>query len=109
MIIWSGRGFLVALIAFGCLLFSEWSTEAAFHDTSYYQTHGWPKLMALFVAAVLVWMLAQYWNREPSRVLVDKQTGREVIVKRRDSLFFIEARYWPVILCGVGFILAFQK
>jgi len=40
MIIWRGRGILVALIAFGCLLLTEVITRVSFHSDSYYQQNG---------------------------------------------------------------------
>ena len=50
MIIWKGAGFIVAVVAFLVLLSTELSVEAIFKDETYYQTHGWPKLAAFFVA-----------------------------------------------------------
>jgi hypothetical protein len=46
MIIWRGKGIVVALLAFGCLVVSELITRAVFGDEKYYQTHGWPMLGA---------------------------------------------------------------
>jgi len=71
MIIWSGLGFLVAVIAFACLLVSELLVEQAFKNDQYYQTHGWPKLAALALAAGIVWLLGNDLNRKQSKRLVD--------------------------------------
>jgi len=40
MIIWSGLGFVVAVLAFLCLLLAEYVVEAVFNDSQYYQAHG---------------------------------------------------------------------
>jgi len=47
MFIW-GRGGVIPLIAFGCALLTELFTRTAFGDVTYYQTHGWPMLVALW-------------------------------------------------------------
>src|SRR5215469_13358854 len=57
MIVWHGRGAIVAAVAFGCLLVSELICRAYFHDDKYYQQHGWPKLAAFLVAAGVGWLL----------------------------------------------------
>jgi hypothetical protein len=106
MIIWSGLGFLVAIIAFACLFMSELFVENAFHDDQYYQTHGWPKLVAMLVAAGLVWLLGNYLNKKQGKRLVDPATGKDVVLKPNHSLFFIRMEYWAAILLVLGIALA---
>lgn len=102
MIIWDGLGFLVAVITFGCLLAMELIVESAFHDDRYYQGHGWPKLLGFVVAAALVGVLGLLLRRRQGRVLIDPQTGGEVIVGRHHTLFFIPVEYWAPILVATG-------
>ena len=109
MIIWSGLGFLVAVITFGCLLLTEFATRAAFHDDHYYQAHGWTKLAAFLVAALIVWPLGRYLRAKPARVLVDPATGEQVVFKRNHALFFIPMEYWAPILVVLGMIFLFVK
>jgi hypothetical protein len=106
-LIWSGLGFLVAVITFGCCLASEFLVEAAFHDDRYYQSHGWPKLIAFVVAAAVVGVVGRHLRRRQGRVLIDPQTGSEVIVGREHTFFFIPAEYWPPILLMLGMIFLF--
>jgi hypothetical protein len=108
MLIWSGRGWLVAVIAFACFLLSELVSEAALGDHSYYQTHGWPKLVAFLVAAGIIWVLgAARVFSESERKLVDKKTGEEVTLTPRHSLFFIPVRFWPFVLAALGVLFLF--
>jgi hypothetical protein len=108
MLIWSGRGWLVAVIAVACFLTSELVSEAVLRDQSYYQTHGWPKLAAFLVAAAIVWVLhAGRIFSESARTLVDKETGEEVTLRPRHSLFFIPVRYWPLVLAALGVVFLF--
>lgn len=109
MIIWSGLGFVVAVITFGCLLLTEFATRAAFHDNTYYQAHGWPKLVGFLAAALIVWPLGRYMNAKKGRVLVDPATGAEVFYKPRHTLFFVPMEYWGPILIVVGIIFLFVK
>jgi hypothetical protein len=107
VIIWSGLGFLVAVITFGCCLAAEYVVERTFHDDGYYQAHGWPKLIAFVVAAAVVWVVGRHLRRRQGRVLIDPETGSEVIVGRKHTLFFIPVEYWPPILLVLGMIFFF--
>ena len=109
MIIWSGLGFLVAIITFMALLLTEYMVEAAFKDQNYYQIHGWPKLLSLWVAGVVVWFLGSYLNKKQGRTLVDKETGAEVQLRPNHALFFIWMEYWGPILFVLGIIFLFIK
>ena len=107
MIIWQGAGFIVAIVAFAMLVLTELSVESLFKDEKYYQAHGWPKLAALALAGVIVLLIGKYLNARGGKVLIEKETGREVLLKSRHSLFFINVEYWGYILMALGFIFLF--
>jgi hypothetical protein len=107
MVIWNGLGFLVAVVAFLLLLLAEYGTEALYGDESYYQEHGWPKLLALWLAGAVVWPLGAYLNRRQGKVMVEKGTGREVLLKPDHSFFFVRMEYWGPILFALGIIFSF--
>src|SRR6266545_4807516 len=77
MVIWSGLSFLVAAITFLLLLIAEYVTESLFRDESYYQAHGWPKLLAFFLAGAVIWPLGVYLNRKQGKVMIEKETGKK--------------------------------
>ena len=104
MIIWRGRGVLVAIITFGCLLTTELLTRSYFHDNTYYQQHGWPKLAGFLVAASLVWWLSR---RDDSAG--DQPVTREPLLREQDTLFLISVRYWPRVLCVLAFVFYFVR
>jgi hypothetical protein len=106
MIVWRGRGYWVALIAFGCLLISDWLTSIRFHNREYYAQHGWPKMVAFFVAAGVLWPLAL---RREDEVIHGEQRYKEPFLRKNDSLFFIPARYWPLVLVGLGCLFYFVR
>ena len=109
MIIWSGFGFLVAVIAFVSLVLSEYVVEALFQDQNYYQAHGWPKLLGLWISGAIVWFLGNYLNQKRGRTLLDKAIGAEVQIRPNHALFFIRMEYWGPILFVLGIIFLFVK
>lgn len=119
MIIFRGRGIVVAGIAVACLLAAEVYTRARFHDDNYYQQHGWPKLAAFALAALVTWWLSPQPGTSP-QALQSPETGistpslmntptaperssfRVGFFRPQDSLFFVPVRFWPLILCALG-------
>jgi hypothetical protein len=97
MIIWSGMGFLVALIGFGSLFLTELLVESMTRDESFYQAHGWPKLMAFWVAALVVFLLDRALAGPPGRP------------GRNHSLFFIPMAVWPILFVVLGVVFMFVK
>ncbi|MFZ0332543.1 MAG: hypothetical protein WAN10_17910 [Candidatus Acidiferrales bacterium] len=109
MLVWRGKGFLIALIAFGCLLLTELATRSIFADSHYYQRHGWPKLAGFCIAAVLVYALRSWFGHGRDRLFVEKETGHEVSLSLEDSLLGIPVRFWPLILVGLGVVFFFVR
>jgi hypothetical protein len=99
ILVWRGRGVAVPLIAFGCLLVTELATRACFHDETYYQRHGWPKLAGFLVAAAIVRALS--WEHEVAPE-ASPQPVRQPVLRCGDTFFFIPARHWWIVLCGLG-------
>src|SRR5215217_3940794 len=106
MLIWRGRGIVIALIVFACLILVELVTEAMFGDNTYYQNHGWLRLVALWIAAGLVYLLRGWFGVGQERILIDKETGQEIQVNKESNLLFVPARFWPVILLVLGVAFA---
>lgn len=92
------------LIAFSCSLAMEMLIRATFHDQQYYQTHGWPILIAMLLAALVVHVFAR--GAVDHRELRDVATGELVTVEYNHRFLFIHIRYWPAILCSLGVIFA---
>lgn len=107
MIIWKGFGILVVIIAFLCLIITQLVADGVTGDPHFYQTHHWLACLALMFAAVPVYFVARYFNNKPGRVVIDKATKRELVIRRTHSLFFIPMEYWAIILPVIGFGLLF--
>jgi hypothetical protein len=106
MIIWSGWGFMVALIVFGASLLAEVSIESSVNDMNYYQSHSWPLAVALLGSAVVTWFLGSFLNRQPGPTAIDHPTGREEVLRdaNRHRFFFIPMQYWGPILAALAIV-----
>jgi hypothetical protein len=112
MIIWNGWGFLVVVIGFACLLVTQLAVNSAMQDDEYYQTTGWPKLVAFVVAAIIIWPIGRALNRKrQERELVDVNTGERVVLSSGggNSLFFVPMEYWAAIFLVLGVVFLFIK
>lgn len=109
MVIWNGKGYLVAVAVFIAALGAEYLSESYFADPNYYQAHGWPLAAALCAAGVLSWFLGSYLRGKGSRTVIDKATGQELTIGGDDALFFIPVRYWGAILAAAAVaVLAYR-
>lgn len=105
MIIWTGKGFLIAIFVFGCSLAANVITNGTTGGDEYWESHRWPFGISLLVAAALSWVVGQYLASRNVRTLVDKATGEEVLIGGDHSLFFIRAHWWGPILGTLGAVL----
>jgi hypothetical protein len=83
MVIWSGHGYLVAVIVFLSSLATEFITERANHDDDFYQSSTWALPLALVVAGIVTAVVARLLPNEPYA---------------KHSLFFVKIQWWPLIL-----------
>ncbi len=103
-IFWTGWGILAALIPFAGLILVE-----AILGKEFYQSHVWVQTLAILLGAAGVWYVGNRFNNKPGRVVVDKETGKELELKSRHSLFFIPMQYWSFIIAVLGIILLVTK
>jgi hypothetical protein len=110
MIIWQGKGYLIAVVIFLISLTMQLATNYITHSESYYKEAPWPLTIALVIAGIIVLVIDRYVLNEHSQVLIDKATGNEVELKKSHTLFFIPFKYWPYILfaCALG-VLYFRS
>jgi hypothetical protein len=106
MVIWKGFGFLVAVICFAALGLTELVSENITNDEQFYQQHGWVVLIGMLVAAALTYGLHRLLLLQKQRVLIDKETGEEVVLSADHSLFFIPVQLWPVVFVVLGLLFA---
>ena len=104
MIIWSGWGILVFVIVIAVEIPMQWAVESLF-GAKYYQTHGWPKLVAYGLAAVPIWFIGRRLNRERIEPGASEDWRGNPARYRRPSqhtLLFVPMEYWAFIYLGIG-------
>ena len=102
-ILWTGWGFLVPVIVGVGFVLTQTILNTIFGPYTY-EDAAWPKILATILTSVSIWFVGRYFNGKPGRVMIDKKTGREVVFKRRNALFFIPMEYWAFIV-GIFFLL----
>ena len=107
MIIWSGYGFLVAIIIFIDSLIAELTTRFISGDNHLYNRNSIPFGVSLFISAGIIFLLHNYFTEKRKEgkgtYIFDKIT----IASSNHHLFFIPFKYWTYIAIslGVGVIL----
>ena len=109
MIIWSGWGFLIAIIIFINSLIGELLCRVITRDNQYYQQHNWPITVVLIISGVICWFLGKYLNSSNGKLYIDKETGEEVQISKKHTFFFIKMEYWGPILGVIGLVTLFVK
>lgn len=105
MVVWSGSGFLVAVIGMGSLVLAELVSESVTGDERFYQETPWAPMIGMTLAAVLTAGLNRVLLRQEPRVLIDPETGERVAVGADHSLFLIPLRWWPRTFLVIGALL----
>ncbi|HEB57778.1 MAG TPA: hypothetical protein ENJ01_00965 [Gammaproteobacteria bacterium] len=104
MIIWTGRGFLIVVVAVLALAGVQAAGEAITGDVAYYQNNPWLIFVGMLVAATITWALNKTLLKSESKTVVDAETGEPLELVRDHALFFIAAKWWPAIFSGIGVI-----
>lgn len=104
MIIWSGFGFLVAVIGLASLTLTKLVFES-FTGGGESHNSGMVVFIAMLLAAALTYGLHRLLLLQRARILFDHASGREIALQPNHSLFFIPVRWWPgiFILLGIWF------
>ena len=107
MIIWSGLGFLVAVITFGCCLAVEFLLDARFGE-GFYSSHAWAAGLALLIGGVVSAGVGLALKSRTDREVVDVQTGERLIMNRSEHSFFFIPMHWAgivVFAIGIGVVV----
>lgn len=94
MIIWNGFGFLpiAFLLAFG-FGFSA-GNNGPIGDSALAYT--------FFLTGLASGALGWWLRKRPPQIVIDKATGKEILLRRSHSLFFVPLFYWGPIFIAMG-------
>jgi hypothetical protein len=109
MIVFTGLGFLVLVITFGCSLAASFITNELTGSRDYWRAHKWPLAVALLVAGLACWLLGKHLHKKPLRRMIDLDTGEELILRPSHTFFFIPVLYWGPILALTGLGVLFRE
>jgi len=100
----------MAGVAIVSLLAWDYLTGEYFHDTHYYEQHGWPKLGAFLLASALVWWLGPRTDSDEQVYVAGNEPiepGRRPLLRPEDTLFFMSPRTWVWIFAALGVLFYF--
>ena len=106
MIVWTGLGFLIAIIGVGVLAGTEVVVENIAGNENFYQDNPWVIFLGMVVAAAVTYVLNKTILSTKTKTVLDKETGEEILLVDEHSLFFIASKWWPIIFMGIGIIAA---
>jgi len=109
MIIWSGFGFLAPAIAIFFLIMAEYVSEEITKNTEFYQQHHSVGLLAMLISGIVCWLIGNYLNKKQGKVVIEKDTGKEVLLKPSHTFFFIPLRIYGFIWPIIGIFILFGK
>jgi hypothetical protein len=99
--IWRGYGFLVPLITIVVVGVMSVLFGAIFKTTQPYGV-----AIGALAAAAALWFAGNSFNSPAKdRIMIDKLTGQEFILKPSHSFFFIKMQYWAYIVGVIGVFL----
>jgi hypothetical protein len=61
--------------------------------------------LGLVASAPVIYWLAARIDRRPARTLIDKESGQEVVLRERHTMFFIPLRSWAWVYAVGGVIV----
>lgn len=105
MIIWNGRGFLIAVIIFASLMGTQVVAGKVTNQPDYYQTHTWLIGVGLAVAGLFILLVRGWLFPMHGQTMIHPKTGESFRLGRDHGLFFISVKWWPwlLLLGGAGF------
>ena len=106
MLIWTGWGWLVPVIVFVVSLLTQVTSQAVTGQDQIYKEQSWLFATSTLVSGIIVWFLGKYFDEKKGRVVIDKETGQEMLLRSSDSLFFVPLRFWAFILPVIGIVYA---
>ncbi len=106
MVIWTGLGFLVAVITFGSCLLANFVLDAQFGE-EYYSSHLWAVGGALFIGGMISSGVGFILKGRSDRFVVDEETGERLVINNSSHSFFFVPMHWAgIVVALIGVCVA---
>jgi hypothetical protein len=102
IVFWRGAGPLVLLYGIIAAVVMNVVSTFVFRQNDYFATHSWTQALALWAAGAASWFTGKYLNGRPGKELIEKQTGKTIILRPIHDLMFIKMQYWGLIYFAIG-------
>lgn len=71
-----------------------------------YGDHSWGIALALLMSSACIWFVGNALQNRSARVVIDKETGQELVIGRSNhSFFFIPMKYWAIPAFAGGIVI----
>lgn len=112
MIVWSGWGLMVVVIAVIGVIVGSSASEAL--GQTFGVAYGPAQSVGMIIGGLLaasgIFLFAKWRESGEGRVFIDEATGQRVDVRpSAGSLFFIPTRFWTWIVLAIAVLLAFSE
>lgn len=107
ILIWQGYGFLAILIPFLMSLVAQLASDSIM-EQGFYTGHPLLSVAVLLASAVVVWVVGNKLNSAPGRVLMDPQTGEQIELKKKHTLFWIPMQWLSAAIAALALVIAFR-
>jgi hypothetical protein len=94
-VIWRGWGILILVVAAACMIATQLSVNVVMWDARFYQTHTWPKVLGLWIAAAVNWLFGRWLNRGAEIDLTDSETTESGSSR---SILRYSVLVWPEVV-----------
>lgn len=106
MIVWQGFGIITLIIPVIILVIGQASFDAAMGE-GFYTSHPWTIALCALLSAAAIWFVGDRLNNAPGKILIDPETGEQVELKAKHSLFWIPMQWFAVPVAAIGILLAY--
>src|SRR3990167_2444323 len=98
MIIWQGYGMLVVVVTAVIVIVNElfWKWLPINLPPIYTGAFG------LFLAGAANFIMGKKLHASDRKILMDKETGQDVVIEKKHTIFFIKIEYWGLLLMIFG-------
>ncbi len=104
MLVWTGWGILTPFIAFIPFLVIRVLVDSIMGNL-FFKNHTSIQILAILISSSLVWLSGKKLNSVSDRVMIDKVSRQEVVLKSAHTLFFVKMEYWSVLIAVLGLFL----